>query len=224
MGTMYGIIEQLCSKRGIKPGKLCSDLGISRGILSDLKTGRTKKLSSENVAKISAYFGVSTDYLHGNDNDTRSLEKAKNELSEFVSDQPDVSSGLRLELLFNSSGYDHVVVCFNLGIDQSYLDSWMNANELPPKPIIDKILGVFCLKPEDLLPSNELADYNNEAQEWGTAEKAPTANSERTEKQDINTLRLAGRDGSYHERTLTDDQLAALKAILNQMPDASEDI
>ncbi|MBR2048311.1 MAG: helix-turn-helix transcriptional regulator [Oscillospiraceae bacterium] len=69
MGTMYGIIEQLCTERGIKPGKLCSELGISRGILSDLKAGRTKKLSAENVAKISAYFGVSTDYLLGNVSD-----------------------------------------------------------------------------------------------------------------------------------------------------------
>ena len=65
MGTMYGIIEQLCAERGIKPGKLCAELGISRGIISDLKAGRTKKLSAENVAKISTYFGVSTDYLLG---------------------------------------------------------------------------------------------------------------------------------------------------------------
>lgn len=65
MGTMYGIIEQLCAERRIKPGKLCAELGISRGIISDLKAGRTKKLSAENVAKISTYFGVSTDYLLG---------------------------------------------------------------------------------------------------------------------------------------------------------------
>lgn len=65
MDTMYGIIEQLCAERGIKPGKLCAELGISRGIISDLKAGRTKKLSAENVAKISSYFGVSADYLLG---------------------------------------------------------------------------------------------------------------------------------------------------------------
>lgn len=65
MCKMYGIIEKLCADRGIKPGRLCSDIGISRGILGDLKNGRTKKLSAENVAKISAYFGVSADYLLG---------------------------------------------------------------------------------------------------------------------------------------------------------------
>lgn len=65
MCKMYGIIEKLCADRGIKPGRLCSDIGISRGILSDLKTGRTKKLSAENMAKISSYFGVSADFLLG---------------------------------------------------------------------------------------------------------------------------------------------------------------
>lgn len=63
MATMYEVIEQLCSERGIKPGKLCSELGISRGILSDLKAGRTKKLSAQNLAKVSAFLGVSADYI-----------------------------------------------------------------------------------------------------------------------------------------------------------------
>lgn len=65
MCKMYGIIENLCSERGIKPGKLCADLGISRGIMSDLKAGRTKRLSAENIGKVASYFGVSSDYLLG---------------------------------------------------------------------------------------------------------------------------------------------------------------
>lgn len=65
MCKMYGIIESLCKDRGIKPGKMCADLGISRGIMGDLKAGRTKRLSAENIAKVSAYFGVSSDYLLG---------------------------------------------------------------------------------------------------------------------------------------------------------------
>lgn len=65
MGNMYTIIEQLCQEHGIRPGKLCGDLGISRGILSDLKTGRTRRLSAENLERIAAYFHVSTDSLLG---------------------------------------------------------------------------------------------------------------------------------------------------------------
>lgn len=65
MDNMYTIIETLCTRQGIRPGKLCSELGISRGILSDLKAGRTKKLSAENLTKIAGFFGVSIGYLLG---------------------------------------------------------------------------------------------------------------------------------------------------------------
>ena len=65
MCKMYDIIEALCQEQGIRPGKLCGELGIRRSILSDLKTGRTKQLSAENLGKIAAYFHVSTDYLLG---------------------------------------------------------------------------------------------------------------------------------------------------------------
>lgn len=65
MCKMYGIIEELCRERGIKPGKMCADLGISRGVMGDLKAGRTKKLSAENIEKVSRYFGVPSDYLLG---------------------------------------------------------------------------------------------------------------------------------------------------------------
>ena len=38
----------------------------------------------------------------------------------------------------------------------------------------------------------------------------------------LNILRIAGRDGSFQERHLTDEQVAALKAILDQMPDVPD--
>lgn len=75
MCEMYNIIEQLCQEKGIRPGKLCAELSISRGILSDLKTGRTKRLSAENLEKIALYFGVSTDCLLG----TQETKKAPTE-------------------------------------------------------------------------------------------------------------------------------------------------
>jgi len=65
MSEMYDAIEALCIDRKIKVGRLCADLGISRGIMSDLKAGRTKKLSAENISKIADYFGVSVGYLLG---------------------------------------------------------------------------------------------------------------------------------------------------------------
>ena len=51
MVNMYEIIEALCKDKGIKPGKLCTDLGISRGIMSDLKAGRTKSCQQKILAR-----------------------------------------------------------------------------------------------------------------------------------------------------------------------------
>ena len=38
-----------------------------------------------------------------------------------------------------------------------------------------------------------------------------------------NILQITARDGSHLERTLSDQQLSALKAILDQMPDVPDD-
>ena len=65
MNTLYACIFNLCSQCGITPGKLCTDIGISRGILSDLKAGRKKTLNAETAYKIAKYFGVSVGYLLG---------------------------------------------------------------------------------------------------------------------------------------------------------------
>ena len=70
MSEMYGIIERLCNIKGIKPGKMCTELKISRGTIGDLKAGRTKRLSAENMAKIAGYFDVSIDELIPSDKPT----------------------------------------------------------------------------------------------------------------------------------------------------------
>ena len=54
------------------------------------------------------------------------------------------------------------------------------------------------------------------------ADEEPTESVESMEPRNI--IKIAGRAGSYEERRLTDEQLAALKAILSQMPDASDDL
>lgn len=63
MGEMYNRIVALCNERGIKSGRVCADTGLSRGMMSDLKMGRTKELSAKNTKIIADYFGVTTDYL-----------------------------------------------------------------------------------------------------------------------------------------------------------------
>ena len=66
MYNLYETISSLCEEKGIKPGRMCNEMGISRGAITDLKAGRKQSLSAETLSKIATYFGVSVDYLLGN--------------------------------------------------------------------------------------------------------------------------------------------------------------
>lgn len=81
MGTLYENILALCQERGIKGGKMCTDIGMSKGILTDLKMGRQTGVSAANAQKIASYFGVSVGYLLGQE-----TEKAPTTSERTVSD------------------------------------------------------------------------------------------------------------------------------------------
>ena len=65
MSNLYETIMTLCNRAGIRPGKLCDELGLSRALVTDLKMGRKKTLSAQTAQKIAGYFGVSVAYLLG---------------------------------------------------------------------------------------------------------------------------------------------------------------
>lgn len=99
MSDMYEKILMLCEENGIKPGRLCADTGLSRGLMTDLKMGRTQTLSAKNVKKVADYFNVTTDYLLGFtvqsqiDSTQRKIEQLKREV--------DVASGAARERLLD---------------------------------------------------------------------------------------------------------------------------
>ena len=65
MANLYESILKLCQRDGIRPGRLCDELGISRGLMTDLKMGRKKGINAETAQKIASFFGVSVGYLLG---------------------------------------------------------------------------------------------------------------------------------------------------------------
>lgn len=65
MDNLYENIQSLCQRQGIRPGRLCDELGLSRGLMTDLKMGRKKGVNAQTAQKIAAYFGVSVGYLLG---------------------------------------------------------------------------------------------------------------------------------------------------------------
>lgn len=65
MSSLYENIETLCNAKGVSIGKMCAEAKVSRGLLSDLKTGRKKTFTVPTAQKIANYFGVSVDYITG---------------------------------------------------------------------------------------------------------------------------------------------------------------
>lgn len=65
MSILYDRISALCVMHRITGSKLCTEIGISKGILTDLKVGRKKSIYAETAYKIAKYFGVTVGYLLG---------------------------------------------------------------------------------------------------------------------------------------------------------------
>ena len=65
---MYEIIEMLCKANKLSLSGLCKKLDMGINTFTELKKGRTKSLSAENISKIADYFNVSTDYILGKTN------------------------------------------------------------------------------------------------------------------------------------------------------------
>ena len=61
MGTLYENITSLCTEKGIKGGKMCVDLGISKSLMTKLRDTPARQITSETAKKIADYFGVSVE-------------------------------------------------------------------------------------------------------------------------------------------------------------------
>lgn len=46
---------------------MCKDTGVQPSVMTDLKMGRRQTVKAETAARLAAYFGVSVDYLLGNE-------------------------------------------------------------------------------------------------------------------------------------------------------------
>lgn len=80
---------------------------------------------------------------------------------------------------------------------------------------LEKIADYFNVDMDYLLGKSDIANRAHE--------KAPAVVDKRS-SEDCNVLRIAGRDGTFRERVLSDEQLAALIAIVDQMPDVPDDL
>ena len=84
MSNLYNRIEELCKKNNESITTMCKESGASRASLSDLKVGRKQSLSAETLSKIAVHFGVSVDYLLGNETEKAPTENDERDILDEV--------------------------------------------------------------------------------------------------------------------------------------------
>ena len=106
MSNLYEKIYDLCEEKGIKGAKMCTDTGISKGLLTDLKMGRRTGVSAVTAQKIASYFDVSVGYLLGEEDkkieptvQDDSLSENMKQLIDFAKSVPEEKVDLLLKVM-----------------------------------------------------------------------------------------------------------------------------
>ena len=106
MVTLYERLSDLCEENGIKGGRMCTDIGISKSLMTDLKSGRKKGVNAETAQKIASYFGVSVGYLLGEEEkeekptvEDDELSQNMKQLIDFVKSVPEDKVELVLKVM-----------------------------------------------------------------------------------------------------------------------------
>lgn len=97
MYDLYETIKSECIKKGTTVSAMCTALGMSKSMMSDLHSGKKKSLSTESITKIAHYFGVTVDFLLDGEEKTA----APKDDGEYVNGDPELTS--YLEMLANRS-------------------------------------------------------------------------------------------------------------------------
>lgn len=89
MSNLYENIKELCDEKGVKPGKMCTEASVSKGLITDLKMGRKKTVHVETAQKIADYFGVTVDRVLGAEKEAAApkddgLSPMESQLMEYV--------------------------------------------------------------------------------------------------------------------------------------------
>lgn len=107
MVTLHERLTQLCNDKGIKGGRMCAELGISKSLMTDLKSGRKKGVNAETAQKLATYFNVSVGYLLGEDDEIKKeqpteydgLSEKRKALIDFALSVPDDKAEMILRVM-----------------------------------------------------------------------------------------------------------------------------
>lgn len=123
MDNLYEFIEALAKEKGFKNiTEFCRVAEIPRATMSELKSGRTKRLSAETLAKIATQLNVSLDYLHHGTRNctvtayTNGISAYTGNTMQDIEDQLSAKESGSYRIVFRGSG---VVITVDSGYEPS---------------------------------------------------------------------------------------------------------
>lgn len=96
--------------------------------------------------------------------------------------------------------------------------SWKSRGLTPNATTLAKLADYFGVIMADLLDGNEAKIYNTGFVDGAVAQDMHNQEVER------NVVKIAGRDGRFIEKHLSNEQLEALMTLIEQLPEAPDNI
>lgn len=104
-----------------------------------------------------------------------------------------------LTRLLNKNNITQIELAGKMRVAASTVSSWCNGEKMPRMDKVEWMANFFGVPTSSLIE----ADQQNK---------------------DFNIVKIVGRDGSYKEKCLSDEDLAALTVLFDRLPDASGDL
>lgn len=110
-----------------------------------------------------------------------------------------------LRSLMQKHGEKQTDIAKLLGVSKSTVSEYCKGQQMPRMDKIEMLSVHYGVLKSELLEPQTVSGQ---------------ASEDSSEKKNI--VRIAGRDGSYVEKKLSDEQVAALKTLIDQLPEAND--
>lgn len=191
---MYEIFIQLMESRKLTPYKVSKDTGITQATLSRWKTGKASP-SIETLQLLSNYFGVTVDYLLGNE-----------DIKCHPTTQIGVTNMNRIAQLRKEFNLNQKDLSKLLGVAQNTISQWENGNRDPDTNSLIALASFFHVTTDYLLG----IDAKN-----GPATQSGSEPANNFTEEDIQLLE-ALKALSPRDKSALLAQIAALNALRDQ--------
>lgn len=125
--------------------------------------------------------------------------------------------GERLRHLRTSHELSQMDLAKQLKTSKSSVNMYERCEREPSLEMLEKIADFFNVDLDYLLGKSDCSNKHALSNTLGNLNvNSGTSN--------VNLIRIAGRDGSYREKVITDKQMAKFWSMLDEMDDASDDL